>query len=147
MEIMKVVILSGGSGSQLWPLSNDSRAKQFLKVLENEQAEKESIVQRVFRQLTRVGNKEDLIVTTSASQIEMLHNQLGANVPIVIEPERRDTFPAITLACSYLYSVLDMNEDEIVGIVSVDAYVHDRFYERVFKLEALVQESDQLASS
>lgn len=139
---MKVILLSGGSGSRLWPLSNDSRAKQFLKVLENEQAEKESMVQRIFCQLTRVGKREDLIVATSASQVDMLHNQLGPDIPVIIELERRDTFPAIALACSYLYSVAEMNEDEIVGVVSVDAYVQDRFYERVFELEALVKESD-----
>ncbi|MDR6553585.1 sugar phosphate nucleotidyltransferase [Paenibacillus qinlingensis] len=139
---MKIVLLSGGSGSRLWPLSNDSRAKQFLKVLENDQGEKESMVQRVFCQLTKNRQKDDIIVATSSSQVEMLHSQIGTGVPIIIEPERRDTFPAIALACSYIYSVTEMDENEVVGIVSVDAYVHDRFYERVFELESLVKESD-----
>ncbi|MGG1518918.1 sugar phosphate nucleotidyltransferase [Paenibacillus oryzisoli] len=139
---MKVILLSGGSGSRLWPLSNDSRAKQFLKVLEDEQAEKESMVQRVFRQLMKVARREDIIVATSSSQVEMLHTQLGLDIPIIIEPERRDTLPAIALACSYLHSVIKMNEDEVVSIVSVDTFAQDHFYERVLELESLVKESD-----
>ncbi|WP_107923561.1 sugar phosphate nucleotidyltransferase [Lysinibacillus parviboronicapiens] len=135
---MKLILLSGGSGTRLWPLSNDSRAKQFLKVLKNEQTgELESMVQRVYRQLSEVVAAEDMIVTTNASQVDMLHNQLG-DIPIVVEPERRDTFPAIALACTYLYSALGMKEDEVVGVVSVDAFVDVAFYQQVKELEKLV---------
>ncbi|URM33464.1 cupin domain-containing protein [Cytobacillus firmus] len=136
---MKLILLSGGSGSRLWPLSNDSRAKQFLKVLKNEETgEFESMVQRVFRQVTSVLSWEDVIVATNTAQIDMLHSQIGRDIPIVVEPERRDTFPAIALACSYLYSVLGMKEDEVVAVVSVDAYVEQQFYARVAELEKLV---------
>jgi mannose-1-phosphate guanylyltransferase len=41
---MKLVLLSGGSGKRLWPLSNDTRSKQFLKVLEGKNGEKQSMV-------------------------------------------------------------------------------------------------------
>lgn len=137
---MKLILLSGGSGTRLWPLSNDSRAKQFLKVLRHEETGAyESMVQRVFRQLSSIVASEDMIVATNTAQIDMLRNQLG-EIPIVIEPERRDTFPAIALACSYLYSELGMNADEIVGVVSVDAYVDTAFYERVGELGTLVKE-------
>ncbi|MET4560718.1 mannose-1-phosphate guanylyltransferase [Lysinibacillus parviboronicapiens] len=135
---MKLILLSGGSGTRLWPLSNDSRAKQFLKVLQNEQTgEIESMVQRVYRQLSEVVAVEDMIVATNAAQVDMLRNQLG-DIPIVVEPERRDTFPAIALACTYLYSALGMKEDEVVGVVSVDAFVDVAFYQQVKKLEKLV---------
>lgn len=139
---MKIILLSGGSGTRLWPLSNDSRAKQFLKVLRNEQTgELESMVQRVYRQLLQVVNKEDMIVATNAAQVDMLKNQIG-DIPLVIEPERRDTFPAIALACSYLSSHLDMREDEIVGVVSVDAFVDVAFYKKVKELEQLLYETE-----
>ena len=117
VKIVKLILLSGGSGTRLWPLSNDSRAKQFLKVLHNEQTgELESMVQRVYRQLSKIVAVEDMIVATNAAQVDMLRNQLG-DIPIVVEPERRDTYPAIALACTYLYSILGMKEDEVVGVV------------------------------
>lgn len=135
---MKLILLSGGSGTRLWPLSNDSRAKQFLQVLRNEETDEfESMVQRVFRQLSSVVEPDEMIVTTNIAQTDMLRNQLG-DIPIVVEPERRDTFPAIALACAYLHSELGMRRDEMVGIVSVDAYVDTAFYERVGELGELV---------
>ncbi|MFB5085885.1 sugar phosphate nucleotidyltransferase [Psychrobacillus sp. PGGUH221] len=135
---MKLILLSGGSGTRLWPLSNDSRAKQFLKVLLNQETgELESMVQRVYRQLSEVVAPEDMIVTTNRAQVDMLRSQLG-NIPIVVEPERRDTFPAIALACTYLSSSLGVKENEIVGVVSVDAFVDAAFYQKVKELEKLV---------
>lgn len=135
---MKLILLSGGSGTRLWPLSNDSRAKQFLKVLRNEETnEYESMLQRVFRQLSSAVAVDEMIVATNAAQTDMLHNQLG-DIPIVVEPERRDTFPAIALACLYLHSKLGVASNEVIGVVSVDAYVDTAFYERVGELEELV---------
>jgi mannose-1-phosphate guanylyltransferase len=43
----------------------------------------------------------------------MIHSQVGTDVPLIIEPERRDTFPAIALAASYLYSVQNSTEDDV----------------------------------
>lgn len=138
---MKIILLSGGSGTRLWPLSNDSRAKQFLKVLRNNETnEMESMVQRVYRQLSTVVAKEDMIIATNAAQVDILRNQLG-NIPIVVEPERRDTFPAIALACSYLWSELNVSKGEIVGVVSVDSFVDVAFYEKVHQLEQLLQQT------
>lgn len=138
---MKLILLSGGSGTRLWPLSNDSRAKQFLKVLKNEETDEfESMLQRVFRQLSSVVSKEDMIVATNAAQTDMLRSQVGS-IPIVVEPERRDTFPAIALACVYLYSKLGIARDEVVGVVSVDSFVDPVFYKRVSELGELVAET------
>ncbi|WP_322906533.1 sugar phosphate nucleotidyltransferase [Paenibacillus sp. SGZ-1009] len=136
---MKVILLSGGSGKRLWPLSNDSRAKQFLKVLRNEEnGQLESMVQRVYRQLSKVVCEQDMIIATNAAQVDILRNQLG-RIPIVVEPERRDTFPAIALACSYLWSKLGISKAERVAVVSVDAFVNDAFYRQVGELGSLLQ--------
>ncbi len=138
---MKMILLSGGSGKRLWPLSNDSRAKQFLKVLRNEEnGQLESMVQRVYRQLCKVVCEEDMIIATNAAQVDILRNQLG-RIPIVVEPERRDTFPAIALACSYLWSKLGIAKDEMVAVVSVDAFVNDAFYQQVGELGPLLQQT------
>lgn len=138
---MKLVLLSGGSGKRLWPLSNDARSKQFLKILEGKNEEYESMVQRVYNQLSAVGLEDSAVIATSKSQVEMIHSQLGEDVPIVIEPERRDTFPAIALSAVYLYSELNVSLDEVIAVLPVDPYVENRFFEVVSKLENVVKES------
>lgn len=139
---MKIILLSGGSGTRLWPLSNDSRAKQFLQVLRNEETgELESMLQRVYRHLLKVVKPEDIIIASNKLQVDMIRKQIG-NISIVIEPERRDTFPAIALASSYLISELGVSSDEVVGVVSVDTFVDFEFYQKVLQLELLVRLSD-----
>ncbi|MHA4266256.1 sugar phosphate nucleotidyltransferase [Bacillus cereus] len=139
---MKLILLSGGSGKRLWPLSNDSRSKQFLKVLKNENDEMQSMVQRVWGQLTSLGIENDAVIATSKSQVDMINSQLGHDVPIIIEPERRDTFPAIALAASYLYSKEHVNLDEVVGVLPVDPYVENGFFERLLDLETALNSSN-----
>jgi len=135
---MKLVLLSGGSGKRLWPLSNDARSKQFLKVLENKNGELQSMVQRVWGQLKNVGLADSAVIATSKSQVDMIQSQLGQEVPIIIEPMRRDTFPAIALASVYLYSVEGIRLDEVIAVLPVDPYVEDRFFHRVKDLEETI---------
>jgi len=139
---MKLVLLSGGSGKRLWPLSNNARSKQFLKVLENNNSGRYSMVQRVWEQLCDVGLSDSTIIATSKSQVDMLQNQLGTNVPLIIEPERRDTFPAIALAATYLYSILDVSVNEIVTILPVDPFVDVDFFSKIKELERAVRETE-----
>ncbi|MDF9475229.1 sugar phosphate nucleotidyltransferase [Bacillus cereus] len=139
---MKLILLSGGSGKRLWPLSNDSRSKQFLKVLKNNNDEMQSMVQRVWGQLINLGIENDAVIATSKSQVDMINSQLGNDVPIIIEPERRDTFPAIALAASYLYSKEHVDLDEVVGVLPVDPYVENGFFERLLDLEKALNSSN-----
>ncbi|QTC40409.1 cupin domain-containing protein [Bacillus sp. V3] len=139
---MKLVLLSGGSGKRLWPLSNDTRSKQFLKVLEGVNGEKQSMVQRVWNQLKAVQLSDQAVVATSKMQRDMIHSQLGSDVPLIIEPERRDTFPAIALAVSYLYSRGNASLDEVVAVLPVDPYVENKFFEHIKKLEKILLETD-----
>lgn len=97
---MQILLLSGGSGKRLWPLSNNSRSKQFIKLLNSPDGQKESMVQRVIRQLGESDLKGHVTVATSLSQADVIYNQLGEYIDVVVEPERRDTFPAIALAAS-----------------------------------------------
>lgn len=139
---MKLVLLSGGSGKRLWPLSNDTRSKQFLKVLESKEGQNESMVQRVWSQIEAVGLGKSTVIATSKMQRDMIHSQVGTDIPLIIEPERRDTFPAIALAAAYLHSEEKVSEDEVVVVLPVDPYVNDAFFERVKELEAVLQSSD-----
>jgi mannose-1-phosphate guanylyltransferase len=131
---VKLILLSGGSGKRLWPLSNDARSKQFLKVLENENGTMESMVQRVWRQLTRAGLSGDTLITTSKSQVEILQSQLDPSIRLIVEPERRDTFPAIALATAYLNSEEKTSLEETVIVLPVDPYVDDEYFEKIKEL-------------
>ncbi|RGR83288.1 mannose-1-phosphate guanylyltransferase [Heyndrickxia coagulans] len=139
---MKLVLLSGGSGKRLWPLSNNSRSKQFLKVLTDLQNNDISMIQRVWKQLQLKGLEHDSVIATSYSQVDMIINQLGKNVPIVIEPDRRDTFPAVALAASYLYSVQGCDKEEVLAMLPVDPYVEDGFFDKVKDLENAISTSN-----
>lgn len=143
---MNLILLSGGSGKRLWPLSNDSRSKQFLKVLEDKEKHLQSMVQRVWTQISNVGLAESTVIATGKSQEDMIKSQLDNQAGLIIEPCRRDTFPAIALAASYVYSVQKADLDEVVAILPVDPYVDDQFFTRVQDLEEVVQNSNaQLA--
>ena len=103
---MNIILLSGGSGKRLWPLSNDIRSKQFIKIFKRDDGDGfESMVQRIYRQIKTVAPSSTVTIATSKSQVSAIHNQLGENVGISVEPCRRDTFAAIALATSYLHDV------------------------------------------
>ena len=135
---MNIVLLSGGSGKRLWPLSNDIRSKQFIKLFKSPGGQYESMVQRVYRQIATVDKDAKLTIATSKTQVSAIHNQLGDNVSVCVEPMRRDTFPAIALASAYLHDELDVDENEAVVVCPVDPYVDDTYYETVAELEKLV---------
>ena len=126
---MNIVLLSGGSGKRLWPLSNDIRSKQFIKIFKRDDGEYESMVQKVYRQILKVDPDAQVTIATSKSQVSAIHNQLGEDVGISIEPSRRDTFPAIVLATAYLHYVQNIPEEESVVVCPVDPYVNDDYFE------------------
>lgn len=137
---MNIILLSGGSGKRLWPLSNDVRSKQFIKLFKDDNGEYESMVQRVYRQITTVDPEAKITIATSKSQASAIKNQLRDNVGISIEPCRRDTFPAIALAAAYLHDELGVGDDEAVVVCPVDPYVDNTYYEAVEQLQKLAEE-------
>jgi mannose-1-phosphate guanylyltransferase len=139
---MKLVLLSGGSGKRLWPLSNDARSKQFLKVLKDKNGENQSMIQRVWNQLKEAKLEHSTLISTSISQVDMIINQLDAVNDMIVEPERRDTFPAVCLAASYLYSHLNIDPNEVIVVLPVDPYVEQQFFNKVKELEEVLKESN-----
>ena len=97
---MNIILLSGGSGKRLWPLSNDIQSKQFLRLFKTDDGRYESMLQRVYRQIKSVSDAQ-ITIATSQPQVSAIRNQLGNKVSVCIEPCRRDTFPAIALAAEY----------------------------------------------
>lgn len=133
---MNIVLLSGGSGQRLWPLSNDIRSKQFIKIFHTADGELESMVQRVYRQIRTIDKDATVTIATSKSQVSAIHNQLGEDVGISVEPCRRDTFPAIALAAAYLKDVKGISEDEPVVVCPVDPYVEIDYFDALNDLGA-----------
>lgn len=136
---MKIILLSGGSGKRLWPLSNNTRAKQFLKLLPSKNGKSESMLERVWSQLKELNLIDSVYLSSSHTQIESIHNQLGQNLPIILEPEQRDTFAAISSAVVYLSSVENLDEEEIVCILPVDPFVETNFFKKVIELSNIVR--------
>lgn len=133
---MNIILLSGGSGKRLWPLSNDVRSKQFIKIFRTQDGNYESMVQRVYRQIKTVDADATVTVATSKTQVSAIHNQLGPEVGISVEPCRRDTFPAIALATAYLVDVMHIDPSESVVVCPVDPYVEDDYFEALKELSA-----------
>ncbi len=136
---MKIILLSGGSGKRLWPISSEECSKQFLKLLSSPSGEMESMVQRIVRQIGEWGGAQDIVVATCASQSVLISSQLGESAKVVLEPERRDTFPAIALSVSYLLEVEGCSLDEVVVVVPSDSYVEDRYFDSISHMVDIVE--------
>ncbi|MCR4785169.1 MAG: cupin domain-containing protein [Lachnospiraceae bacterium] len=140
---MQIILLSGGSGKRMWPLSNDIRSKQFIKLFKNGEGEYESMVQRVYRQIKTVDEGTEITIATSRTQVSAIHNQLGDNVSVCVEPTRRDTFPAIALAAAYLKYESGVSEDEPVVVCPVDPYVDNAYYETVKRMGEIASKGER----
>ena len=144
---MNIILLSGGSGKRLWPLSNDIRSKQFIKIFKKTNAdgtdEYESMVQRIYGQIKAVDPDATVTIATSKSQVSSIHNQLGYDVGISVEPCRRDTFAAIALATAYLHDVQKVPESEAVVVCPVDPYVDEGYFKCLEDMCKAAQEGDK----
>ena len=136
---MQLVLLSGGSGKRLWPLSNNARSKQFLPLLEKADGTMESMVQRVVRQAKEAQLTNDITIATNATQSDIIISQLGDTVSMITEPERRDTFPAIALAASYLKLAKGCSDDEVVVIMPCDPYTEAGYFDTIRQMVACVE--------
>lgn len=150
---MNIILLSGGSGKRLWPLSNDIRSKQFIKIFKRPEqhtvpmgteytGDYESMVQRIYRQIKTVDPDATVTIATSKSQVSAIHNQLGPDVGISVEPCRRDTFAAIALATAYLRDCKGASEKEAVVVCPVDPYVEEGYFKTLEAMCEAAQNGD-----
>lgn len=98
------------------------------------------MVQRMVRQLRVSGIGEHITVATSLSQKDVVSNQLGANVSVVTEPDRRGTFPATLLVGTYLSKEQGYSPDEVVVVMPCDTYTHDAYFGAIVRLAKAVEE-------
>lgn len=96
---MNIILLSGGSGKRLWPLSNEVRSKQFIQLFKDEDGNYESMVQRVYRQITAVDADAMVTIATSKSQASAIHNQLGNKVFHLCGALQKGHFPRNSPGC------------------------------------------------
>lgn len=139
---MNILLLSGGSGKRLWPLSNEQRSKQFIRIFKNENGDYESMVERIYGSIRKVDSDARITVATAKSQVSEIRNRLGNDVGISVEPARRDTFPAIVLGSVFLNEVQGVGEDEPVVVCPVDPYVEDDYFRALKDLSNLAEKGD-----
>ena len=139
---MYYVLLSGGNGKRLWPLSGQTRPKQYLKLVnkENNSIESCSMLQRVWEQLEEAGMADSTVITAGENQLELIHSQVKPK-GIVVEPEARDTFPAVMLSCAYLHSNMGADKEDYVAFLPVDPYTEQKYFESIKQLEAIVKKT------
>lgn len=136
---MQLILLSGGSGKRLWPLSNDSYSKQFLRLLPAPDGGRESMVQRVVRQIRSSSLGAEITIATGEGQRDAICSQLGDSVEVVTEPERRDTFPAIALACLHLSLEKRCGSNEVVVVMPSDPYIDEGYFEAIGRMADAVR--------
>lgn len=116
---MKIIILAGGGGTRLFPLSRDCYPKQFLHVI----GDKSLLAQTIERFLGLV-EAEDIIIVTNERYIFHVQAELktinAQKAHIITEPMGKNTAPAIALAQSYCQDVLQCGEDEILFVSPSD---------------------------
>ncbi len=128
---MQIILLSGGSGKRLWPLSNYARSKQFLPLLQAPDGTNESMVQRVIRQIKEADIDAGITIAANNQQRDAIENQIRTKYSFVSEPERRGTFPAILLSAIYLAFEKGVQEGETVVVMPCDAYTEQGYYETI----------------
>ena len=138
-DSVHVVLLSGGSGTRLWPLSNAARSKQFLKVLRDDEGKPESMVQRTVRMVREQCPEARITVATSAAQVDAIQYQLSGEYELSLEPERRDTAPAIMLAAAHVAWSQGAADDATVVVMPIDTFAEPAYYQRVRGLDEAVR--------
>ncbi|MFD2672684.1 sugar phosphate nucleotidyltransferase [Marinicrinis sediminis] len=134
---MRLVLLAGGSGKRLWPLSTPMRPKQFIPIFQDAQGERESLVQRTLRLSASVFSDSVSIVTSEALWPAMRRHVEERSVhPVqwMVEPEARDTYPAVLLACA---SIMEQqsDQDELICCCPIDLWIEQPFFESLLDFE------------
>lgn len=135
---MQIVLLSGGSGKRLWPLSNEVNSKQFIKVF-FDGTNYRSMLQKVLKQIRNAAENVSITISTSKTQETILKKYVDDDIAISSEPCRRNTFPAIALTAAYLHDIKNIPADEPIIICPVDPYAEDSFFASFKVMAELVQ--------
>lgn len=127
---MKIMLLCGGKGKRLWPLSTPEMPKQFLKIIPNDfqdiiNDKYISMLQRTYLNISKINY--DISIITSKQYEQIVYEQVE-NANIIIEPESRNTFPAIMLGMAYSIYEQKLDDNELVAYLPIDSYTQKDFY-------------------
>lgn len=122
---MKVIILAGGNGTRLFPLSRENKPKQFLKI----DSDKSLLIETITRFCYLVTYK-DIVIVTSVKYINIVKKELSEynmdDVHVIAEPVSRNTAPAVALAIKYCLTVLNSPKDEVIFISTSDHIIRPK---------------------
>lgn len=139
---MKFLILAGGSGTRLWPLSNDKQPKQFHKFVSER-----TLLQMAYDRLIYLNAKpEDIYISSNQNYKQIIQEQLPdlSEKNLILEPARRDTAPCISFAMKYIAN--DTSQKEVVTIINADQLITDEeeFKHVVLTAQKTAKEEEKL---
>ncbi len=142
---MKIIILAGGGGTRLFPLSRACYPKQFLKI-----AGEKSLLQQTVERFLIIAKQEEIVIVTNKDYIfhvqENLHEIGAEKINIITEPTGKNTAPAIALAISYCKDCLNCCEDEILFVSPADHLIKpaEKFAELVQQAEQVCKDKNDI---
>jgi len=133
---VKALILAGGSGTRLWPLSRKKYPKQFLKLNGDR-----SLLQHTMDRLLKIVSRSDSIVMTNDEYKYHVKSDLGWIENVILEPASRNTAPAIALGIKYCLEKLGCKEDEVIFVSPSDHVIKpvDAFAHAIVQAEAIAK--------
>ena len=141
---MKAIILAGGSGTRLFPMSREKYPKQFLKI-----DDEKSLFQKTIERNLLTVNPEDLIIITNEDYQLHIKNQLSELSSdltdqlfnIILEPVGRNTAPAIALAAKFAIEKLNVPEDEVLFVSPSDHIISpiEKFVKYIKRAEEIAK--------
>lgn len=135
MEGMIAVIIAGGSGTRLWPLSTPDYPKHLLKI----NGEDKSLLQNTYNRASKIANA--VYVITEVGHAHHIKEQLPelSDDAFIIEPARRGTASCIVAALKHITDKHD--ENEAIAVLSADHYIRDvSGFKHSFKVAAEASE-------
>lgn len=142
---MKIIILAGGGGTRLFPLSRACYPKQFLKI-----AGEKSLLQQTVERFLIIAKQEEIIIVTNKDYIfhvqEDLHEIGAEKINVITEPTGKNTAPAIALAISYCKDCLNCTDDEILFVSPADHLIKpaEKFAELVQQAEQVCKDKNDI---
>ncbi len=149
MSKLHVLVLAGGSGTRLWPLSREELPKQFLPLV----GEKTLLQETVLRLVPVASDRLVRVIAGREWQALVRHQVRGVlpwagNVdPVLVEPVGRNTCPAIALGLAALKETASASEDDIVLVCPSDHLIRDgEAFRRAVNVAAQEAEKDTLVT-